>query len=276
VLASDELDPRRGILSYARRGERITPGQRRAWDNLWPKLGRTLDDLAGAALNDRAGGLPDASSGDPGVADVAGVARGVGGVGMAGGVGGPRWLDAAAWFGREAPLLLEIGSGMGETTAALAATAPELNYLAVEVYRPGLAQLLMRAEELGLTNLRLIRGDAVRLLREHLAPGSLAGIRVFFPDPWPKARHHKRRLVEAGFAALAASRLAPGASLHLATDWEHYAEQMLAACTAEPSLRNEHPDTGWAPRPPWRPVTKFEQRAVDEGRVIRDLLFRRI
>jgi tRNA (guanine-N7-)-methyltransferase len=229
-LGDPTLDPRRGIHSYARRGERMTAGQRRAWESRWPKLGRTLDDF-------------DA--------------------------------DLAEWFGRDAPVLLEIGSGMGETTALLAAAAPEVNYLAVEVYRPGLAQLMMRADELGLTNLRLVRGDAVRLLRSYLPPDSLAGIRVFFPDPWPKARHHKRRLVEPGFVALAASRLAPGATLHLATDWEHYAEQMLAACTAEPSLRNEHPSTGWAPRPDWRPVTKFERRAVAEGRPIRDLLFRR-
>jgi len=226
-------DPRRGIVSYARRSERITIGQRRAWEQHWPRLGRTLDELSG-------------------------------------------WIDAAEWFGRDAPLLVEIGTGMGETTAALAAAAPEVNYLAVEVYRPGLAQLLKRAEELGLTNLRLIRGDAVRLLRAHLDAGSLAGVRVFFPDPWPKARHHKRRLIEPEFVSLAASRLTTGAALHLATDWEQYAERMLAVCGAEPLLRNEHPDTGWAPRPAWRPVTKFEQRAVGEGRAIRDLVFRRV
>jgi tRNA (guanine-N7-)-methyltransferase len=232
-------DPRRGIVSYARRGERMTAGQRRAWERLWPRFGATLDDLDDL---DAAGGL-----------------------------------DAAAWFGREAPLLLEIGTGMGETTAELAAAAPEVNYLAVEVYRPGLAQLLMRIDLLGLANLRLVRGDAVRLLRDHLAPASLAGIRVFFPDPWPKARHHKRRLVEPGFVALAASRLVVGGVLHLATDWEHYAEQMLTACSAEPTLRNEAggPD-GWSVRPPWRPVTKFEQRAVADGRTVHDLLFRRV
>jgi tRNA (guanine-N7-)-methyltransferase len=232
---SQAPDPRRGIVSYARRGERMTTGQQRAWQRHWPRLGATLAEL------DAAGGL-----------------------------------DVTAWFGRVAPLLLEIGSGMGETTAELAAAAPEVNHLAVEVYRPGLAQLLMRADALGLANLRLVRGDAVRLLRSHLAPASLAGIRVFFPDPWPKARHHKRRLVEPEFVALAASRLAAGGVLHLATDWEHYAEQMLAACSAEPMLRNESrgPD-GWSARPPWRPVTKFEQRALAEGRTVRDLLFRR-
>ncbi|TCP57366.1 tRNA (guanine-N(7)-)-methyltransferase [Tamaricihabitans halophyticus] len=183
-------------------------------------------------------------------------------------------LDIAGWFGRGAPVQLEIGSGMGETTAALAAAEPEVNYLAVEVYPPGLAQLLLRAESLGVTNLRLLRGDAVVLLTEHLAPGSLAGVRVFFPDPWPKKRHHKRRLIQPEFVALLASRIAPGGRLHLATDWADYAEQMLDVCTAEPTLVNEYPD-GWAPRPDWRPVTKFEARARAEGRQSRDLIFRR-
>ncbi|MGX7823815.1 tRNA (guanosine(46)-N7)-methyltransferase TrmB [Actinokineospora sp. 24-640] len=183
-------------------------------------------------------------------------------------------LDLAAWFGRDAPVLLEIGSGMGETTSRLAAAAPELNYLAVEVYQPGLAQLLLRAEDLGLANLRMLRGDAVDLLTDHIRPDSLAGLRIFFPDPWPKKRHHKRRLVQPGFIALAASRLAPGAVLHLATDWAEYAEQMLAVLSAEPRLRNAH--DGWAPRPDWRPVTKFESRADVEGRVSRDLMFHRV
>ncbi|UVS82648.1 tRNA (guanosine(46)-N7)-methyltransferase TrmB [Actinokineospora sp. UTMC 2448] len=183
-------------------------------------------------------------------------------------------LDLAGWFGREAPVLLEIGSGMGETTARLAAAAPELNYLAVEVYQPGLAQLLLRAEALGLANLRLLRGDAVDLLTRHIEPGTLAGMRIFFPDPWPKKRHHKRRLVQPDFIALAASRLAPGAVIHLATDWADYADQMLEVLSAEPRLRNQH--DGWAPRPDWRPVTKFESRANEEGRISRDLMFVRV
>ncbi|WP_229786755.1 tRNA (guanosine(46)-N7)-methyltransferase TrmB [Actinokineospora fastidiosa] len=183
-------------------------------------------------------------------------------------------LDLAGWFGREAPVLLEIGSGMGETTARLAAAAPELNYLAVEVYQPGLAQLLLRAEALGLANLRLLRGDAVDLLTRHIEPGTLAGMRIFFPDPWPKKRHHKRRLVQPDFIALAASRLAPGAVIHLATDWADYADQMLEVLSAEPRLRNQH--DGWAPRPDWRPVTKFESRADEEGRISRDLMFVRV
>jgi tRNA (guanine-N7-)-methyltransferase len=187
-------------------------------------------------------------------------------------------LDVDAWFGRSAPLVLEIGSGMGETTAELAAAAPEVNHLAVEVYQPGLAQLLMRAAQREITNLRLVRGDAVVLLAEHIAPGSLTEVRIFYPDPWPKARHHKRRLVRPDFVAMVADRLAPGGVLRMATDWEHYAEQMLAVCQAEPRLRNRHagePD-GWAPRPEWRRVTKFEQRARQAGRISRDLAFERV
>jgi len=183
-------------------------------------------------------------------------------------------LDVDAWFGRHAPIVLEIGSGMGETTAALASAAPEVNYLAVEVYPPGLAQLLMRAEEAGLANLRLLRGDAVDLLRDHVPPGALAEVRIFFPDPWPKKRHHKRRLVQPEFVGLVASRLSMGGRLHLATDWENYAEQMLAVCSARPELRNAYPD--WAPRPSWRPVTKFESRARQEGRASFDLIYERV
>lgn len=240
----DPAEPRRrGVVSYVRRGERMTAGQQRAWDTTWDELGRELGSLS--------------STGSPGA------------LGM---------LDMATWFGREAPLVLEIGSGMGESTAALAAAAPQVNYLAVEVYKPGLAQLLMRADALGLANLRLLRADAVALLRSHLAPASLSAVRVFFPDPWPKKRHHKRRLVNPGFVALAASRLRPGASLHLATDCMDYAERMKACCDAEPALTNPYAQQpgGWAPRPLWRPVTKFEQRARHEGREVHDLIFRRV
>jgi tRNA (guanine-N7-)-methyltransferase len=181
-------------------------------------------------------------------------------------------LDTAAWFGRVAPVVLEIGSGMGESTATMAAEAPGTDHLAVEVYQPGLAQLLLRAEQADLTNLRLLRGDAHELLTGHIAPGSLHAVRIYFPDPWPKRRHHKRRLIRPEFVELLATRLAPGGMLHLATDWEPYAAEMLMACTGEPLLRNAA-GTGFAARPAWRPVTKFEQRARDEGRPVRDLLF---
>jgi len=185
-------------------------------------------------------------------------------------------LDLTRWFGRIAPVILEIGSGMGESTAALAAAAPGVDHVAVEVYQPGLAQLLMRIRDLGLTNLRLLRGDAVQLLREHVEPGSLTGIRVYFSDPWPKRRHHKRRLIQPAFVALAASRLRPGGTLHLATDLAHYAEWMRQVCEAEPALRNTTADGGWTPRPEWRPLTKFEQRARVEGREVRDLIYVRV
>lgn len=185
----------------------------------------------------------------------------------------PGPIDFDAWFGRPAPVILEIGSGMGETTAELAAAAPEVNYVAVEVYAAGLGQLMLRAENESLDNLRLLRGDAVVLLAEHVAADSLSAVRIFFPDPWPKKKHHKRRLIQSRFMGLLASRIAPGGIVHLATDWEHYAEQMLEVCSAEPLLRNRF--DGWAPRPQWRPVTKFEQRAEQEGRTSRDIIFER-
>jgi tRNA (guanine-N7-)-methyltransferase len=140
-----------------------------------------------------------------------------------------------------------------------------------------LAQLLMRIDEAAVPNLRLLRGDAVELLREKVPPTTLTAVRVYFPDPWPKRRHHKRRLVQPDFVALVASRLVPGGTLHLATDWADYAVQMRAVVSAEPLLENTAtgPD-GWTPRPSWRPVTKFERRALAEGRDVRDLLFRRV
>jgi tRNA (guanine-N7-)-methyltransferase len=180
-------------------------------------------------------------------------------------------LDLATWFGREAPVVLEIGSGMGDATAQLAAAAPEVNHLAAEVYPAGLGQLMLWVEKRELGNVRLIDGDGLDLLRDHVAPESLAGVRIFFPDPWPKKRHHKRRLVTSPFVGLIASRLASGGTLHLATDWADYADQMLAVCSAEPQLRNRYDD--WAPRPQWRPTTKFEARAITEGRACRDLIF---
>ena len=185
-------------------------------------------------------------------------------------------LGTAAWFGRAAPDVLEVGSGMGESTASMARDAPDADHLAVEVYQPGLAQLLLRIEQAGITNLRLLRGDAYQLLHGHLTAESLHAVRIYFPDPWPKRRHHKRRLVTSEFVTLVASRLAPNATLHLATDWEPYAEEMLAACTAERTLRNTAAGGSFAARPAWRPVTKFEQRALDEGRVVRDLLFTKV
>jgi len=186
---------------------------------------------------------------------------------------GDRALDAGRVFGRAAPLVLEIGSGMGETTAAIAAARPETDFLAVEVHAPGVGSLLRRIEALGLRNLRVIRHDAVEVLERMVPDGALAGMHLFFPDPWPKKRHHKRRLVQPAFAALAARKLAPGGYLHAATDWPEYAEQMLAVLGAEPLLENTAP--GFAPRPALRPLTKFEERGLALGHPVRDLLFRR-
>jgi tRNA (guanine-N7-)-methyltransferase len=180
-------------------------------------------------------------------------------------------VDLDDWFGRQAPAVLEIGTGMGDATAQLAVASPEVNHLAAEVYPAGLGQLMLWVEKYELDNVRLLKGDALDFLRDHLAPESLHGVRIYFPDPWPKKRHHKRRLVTAPFVRLVASRLAPGGTLHLATDWADYADRMLEICTAEPLLTNQYAD--WAPRPEWRPLTKFERRAHREGRVCRDLLF---
>jgi tRNA (guanine-N7-)-methyltransferase len=232
-----EPPPHRQVTSYVHHRARLTEGQQAAWRRWWPSRGRDVADL----------------------------------------VRGAEPYDPPAWFGRDAPLVVEIGSGMGESTAALAAAAPGVDHLAVEVFEPGIAALLMRVDEAGLSNLNVLRGDAVALLRECVPEASLAGIRIFFPDPWPKRRHHKRRLVQAGFVALAASRLRESATLHLATDWDDYAVQMRHVADAEPLLENTvlGQPGGWAPRPLWRPVTKFEARARLEGRDVHDLIYRR-
>jgi len=182
-------------------------------------------------------------------------------------------LDAAAAFGRAAPLILEIGFGMGDATAAIAAASPQLNFLGVEVHPPGVGALLQHIDAQQLRNVRIVQHDAVAVLEHMLAPGSLAGAVVFFPDPWPKKRHHKRRLIQPAFVALLASRLASRATLHLATDWAPYAQQMLEVLSAEPALINSAP--GFAPRPAYRPLTKFEQRGARLGQPAQDLVFRR-
>jgi tRNA (guanine-N7-)-methyltransferase len=182
-------------------------------------------------------------------------------------------LDPQAIFARRAPLVLEIGSGMGETTAAIAKADPSTDFIAIEVHTPGVGSLLKRIAADRLANLRIIQHDAVEVLERMIPDGALAGIHLYFPDPWPKKRHHKRRLVQPAFAALAARKLAPGAVLHAATDWLDYAEQMLAVFSAEPLLENTA--AGFAPRPLLRPLTKFERRGVKLGHEVRDLVFRR-
>ena len=183
-------------------------------------------------------------------------------------------IDMDATFGRQAAKVLEIGFGMGEGTAALAIANPHIDYLGIEVHTPGVGNLLKLAEAGALTNLRIITHDAVEVLQSMLRPLSLAGAHIFFPDPWPKARHHKRRLIQPPFVALLASRLAAGGYVHLATDWVEYADQMLGVLTAEPLLANT--SDGFAPRPSTRPLTKFEERGLKLGHEVRDLVFRRL
>lgn len=183
----------------------------------------------------------------------------------------PQPIDATSIFGRQAPLLLEIGFGMGDATASIAARLPDTDFIGVEVHTPGVGALLKRIGELSLTNLRIVQHDAVEVVQHMLAPASLAGVHVFFPDPWHKKRHHKRRLLQPPFVQLLASRLAPGGYLHCATDWEPYAQQMLEVLSAEPLLRNRH--DGYAPRPDYRPPTKFEHRGLKLGHGVWDLVF---
>lgn len=233
----------RRIRSFQPRRSRVTRGQRGALERLWPAYGLDIDGLAR--------------------------------------------LDLAALFAPlppDAPIVLEVGFGMGEATARMAADDPGTGILAADVHTPGQGNLLRLAERDGLSNIRVANGDAVILLREMLAPGSLAGLRVYFPDPWPKTRHHKRRIVQQEFLDLAAVALAPGALVHFATDWEPYAERMLDLLRAHPAYRNTQPDNGsstpeegdgFAPRPAFRPLTRFEGQGLDHGHRVRDLLFRR-
>jgi tRNA (guanine-N7-)-methyltransferase len=194
---------------------------------------------------------------------------------------GPRYLlpyqsgplDLDAVFGRGAPKILEIGFGMGEGLAEIAAAHPQNDYLGVEVHTPGVGALLKQLGERGLSNVRVVQHDAVEVLTHMLAPGSLAGVHIFFPDPWHKKRHHKRRLIQPPFVRLLAERIGCGGYLHLATDWEDYARQMLGVLSAEPSLVNAASD--FSPRPETRPLTKFEQRGLRLGHGVWDLVFRK-
>jgi len=220
----------RHIRSFALRRGHVTAGQKRAYDDVLPRV-------AVAYSPDR--------------------------------------IDLGAVFGRVAPRVLEIGFGMGETTAALAQARPDVDFLGVEVFAAGVGALCKRIDALGLANLRIVQHDAVEVVRDMLAPDSLAGVHLYFPDPWPKARHHKRRLIQPPFVALLASRIAPGGYLHCATDWAHYAEQMLAVLSAEPLLANRH--AGFAPDSNnplvTRPTTKFHARGERLGHGVWDLVF---
>lgn len=224
--------PRR-VTSFRSRRAALTEAQQEVWNRLWPSLGRQADD--------------------------------------------PQPLDTQAWFGRSAPLILEIGCGTGTSTLAMAQDEPDLDVIAVEVYRRGLAQLLngidRTAEEASpVTNIRMIRGDGVDVLEHLLRPGSLTGVRVFFPDPWPKARHHKRRLLQPGTVALIADRLRPGGVLHAATDHRGYAEQIAEVGDGEPRLRRvRHGEE--LPISAKRPTTKYETKAQQAGSAIEEFIW---
>ncbi|CAN3126505.1 tRNA (guanosine(46)-N7)-methyltransferase TrmB [Mycobacterium sp. smrl_JER01] len=228
----------RRVTSFRARRSTISDGQRATWDRLWPALGREACD------GDAPAGL----------------------------------LDTDTWFGRAAPVVLEIGCGTGTSTLAMAQAEPDLDVVAVEVYRRGLAQLLSAIDRTAgtdpVTNIRLIRGDGVDVLTHMFGPGSLTGVRVFFPDPWPKARHHKRRLLQPDTVALIADRLRPGGVLHAATDHPGYAQHIAEVGDAEPSLRRVGPDTARLPISVSRPATKYERKAL-AGTDVAELLWER-
>ena len=243
--ADHGLHPRHGLIRtfHPRRG-RASATQADALTRLWPVFGYTIAD-------------PHHSYHTPEVTP-----------------DGP--FDRERLFGRRAPLVLEIGCGMGEATAQMAAADPDRDYLGVDVHTPGLGNLIALAEARGLTNVRVARGDVLFLLRDGIEPDSLSAVHVFFPDPWPKAKHHKRRMIQPDTVALIRERLAPGGVLHCATDWAEYAEQMLEVLDADPGLRNRY-GSGYAPREAvGRPVTGYERRGVRDGRPIADLVFEKV
>jgi tRNA (guanine-N7-)-methyltransferase len=184
----------------------------------------------------------------------------------------PAPLDFAHVFGRHAPVVLEIGFGMGDTTAEIAASNPQIDYLGVEVHAPGVGSLLRMIEARELSNLRIVQHDAVEVVEHMIPTASLRGIHVFFPDPWPKKRHHKRRLLQVAFARLLSSRLSPGGYLHVATDWDEYAEWILEVLLA---TELENTAGRYAARPAYRPSTKFERRGLALGHAVHDIVFRR-
>jgi len=220
------------VTSFRSRRSALTESQQEAWGRLWPVLGTQA----------RAGEEP----------------------------AGP--LDARAWFGRQAPLILEIGCGTGTSTLAMAQAEPGIDVVAVEVYRRGLAQLLGAIDREGVSNIRLVRGDGVDVLEHMVGPGSLTGVRVFFPDPWPKSRHHKRRLLKTETVALIADRLRPGGVLHAATDHAGYAEQIAEVGDAEPLLRRAEPGEH-LPISVQRPITKYEGKARHAGTAVIELIW---
>jgi tRNA (guanine-N7-)-methyltransferase len=220
----------RTIRSFVRREGRLTPGQEKALNKLWPEFGIEEE---GGVLN----------------------------------------LDLL--FGRNAPKVIEIGFGNGASLAEMAKAHPENDYLGIEVHRPGVGQLLMHIEEQGLTNLRVACTDAVEFLKNRIADNALSRLQLYFPDPWHKKRHHKRRIIQPAFVELLAQKIKQNGHLHMATDWEHYAEQMLNDLSESVLFNNCSKDNTFIPRPDYRPLTKFEQRGIRLGHGVWDLLFER-
>ena len=190
-------------------------------------------------------------------------------------VDGALRLDAAALFGDARDLNFEIGFGNGDSLVQMAAAAPQAGYIGIEVHRPGVGHAMLAAAAAGIDNLRLIRHDAVAILRDHVADGTLARVQIYFPDPWPKARHHKRRIVQRAFTDLIWRKLRAGGEIHCATDWAAYAEWMRDVFAGDPKWHNLGNADGYAPRPDWRPQTKFERRGERLGHGVRDLRYRK-
>lgn len=225
------------VTSFRSRRSSLNDSQQEVWERLWPRLGTQA--------------RPRSGEGDDNPAQL---------------------LDTRAWFGRDAPIILEIGGGTGTSTLAMAQSEPDADVVAVEVYRRGLAQLLSAIDREGVGNIRMVRGDGVDVLERMFPTASLTGVRVFFPDPWPKARHHKRRLLQQHTVALIADRLRPGGVFHAATDHSGYAEQIAATGDAEPRLRRA--ETGEAlPISVQRPITKYETKANDVGSAVTELVW---
>ncbi|ORV93889.1 tRNA (guanine-N7)-methyltransferase [Mycobacterium interjectum] len=222
--------------SFRSRRSALSEAQRQTWERLWPKLG--------VSVGVDASGAPQPAA--------------------------P--LDTRAWFGRQAPLVLEIGCGSGTSTLAMAKDEPHVDVIAVEIYRRGLAQLLCAIDREQVDNIRLIRGNAIEVLDRLIAPGSLTGVRVFFPDPWPKARHHKRRFLQPGTIDLIVDRLLPGGVLHAATDHPGYAEQIAEVGDAESRLRRVGPGSR-LPISVVRPTTKYETKAQEAGSVVNEFIW---
>ena len=223
------------VTAYRSRRSAVSTGQQATWDRLWPELGAHARSPEGPAA----------------------------------------LIDTRKWFGRSAPVVLEIGSGTGTSTLAMAKAEPDIDVVAVEVYRRGLAQLLSAIDREAVTNIRLVRGDGVDVLEHMFGSESLTGVRVFFPDPWPKARHHKRRLLQSDVVALIADRLRPGGVLHAATDHAGYAEQIAEVGDAEPQLRRVTADHD-LPVSVARPITKYETKARDAGSAVAELLWEKL